>query len=424
MTGKEKKEVVEIPSKLYCKTCGKLLKNSEFYTSYNVEKYPNGGKLDECRKCITMLVNVYDPETFVWILREIDVPYIKEVWDATVDKYKDDPTKFSSTSILGRYLTKMHMSQYNMYRFKDTEKIANQEKEDKMKAMRQRGWSEEQITEYFNNEAARQKEEQAQAASRYVEMALKQEGDGYSDKPLPVEEKDEFEDKLTEEDKVKLSIKWGNNYRPSEWVRLEQLYNDMMNSYDIQGAGQIDNLKFICKTSLKANQLIDMNDFDGFQKLSKVYDQLMKSGKLTGAQTKTESGNFVDSIGELVAMCEKEGFIPRFYTEEPRDKVDKVILDLQNYTRDLVTEELNLGNMIEQSLKQIKEQLEEDRNNTDADNAEDDSDLDDEELEKLLFEPQENTGLTVDDIDEINDLEDEMEDSDVAYIEKLLRGEV
>ena len=53
----------------------------------------------------------------------------------------------------------------------------------------------------------------------------------------------------------------------------------MMLSYDIQGAGHIDTLKLICKTSLKANQLIDIGDVDGAQKMVKMYDALMKSGK-------------------------------------------------------------------------------------------------------------------------------------------------
>ena len=54
-----------------------------------------------------------------------------------------------------------------------------------------------------------------------------------------------------------------------------------MESYDIQTAGHIDTLKLVCKTSLKANQLIDIGDIDGYQKVSKVYDNLMKSGNFT-----------------------------------------------------------------------------------------------------------------------------------------------
>jgi DNA mismatch endonuclease (patch repair protein) len=34
---------------------------------------------------------------------------------------------------------------------------------------------------------------------------------------------------------------------------LEELYEQMINSYDIQSAGHIDTLKLVCKTSLKAN---------------------------------------------------------------------------------------------------------------------------------------------------------------------------
>jgi hypothetical protein len=74
----------------------------------------------------------------------------------------------------------------------------------------------------------------------------------------------DFNDELTEEDRLYLRLKWGKSYRPEEWVRLEQLYNEMMDSYDIQTAGHVDTLKLICKTSLKANQLIDIGDVDGF----------------------------------------------------------------------------------------------------------------------------------------------------------------
>ena len=53
----------------------------------------------------------------------------------------------------------------------------------------------------------------------------------------------------------------------------------MTESYDIQGAGHEDILKMVCKTSLKANQLLDIGDVDGAQKMVKMYDSLMKSGK-------------------------------------------------------------------------------------------------------------------------------------------------
>jgi hypothetical protein len=70
---------------------------------------------------------------------------------------------------------------------------------------------------------------------------------------LMEEEENGFDDDLTEEDKTYLRLKWGRTYKPEEWIKLEQLYEEMMGSYDIQTAGHIDTLKMVCKTSLKAN---------------------------------------------------------------------------------------------------------------------------------------------------------------------------
>jgi hypothetical protein len=156
-----------------------------------------------------------------------------------------------------------------------------------------------------------------------------------------------------------------------------------MDSYDIQTAGHVDTLKLICKTSLKANQLIDIGDVDGFQKMSKVYDSLMKSGKFTAAQNKAETGEFIDSISELVEICEKEGFIPRYYIENPMDKVDETLADLKGYTRSLVIEEMNLGNLIENAVKEMarQEAKEEDEDVEDELNLEEIEALKDEDFE-------------------------------------------
>lgn len=42
----------------------------------------------------------------------------------------------------------------------------------------------------------------------------------------------------------------------------------------------------------------------------------MKSGNFTGAQNKLDGNTeYVNSISELVEVCEKEGYIPRFYID-------------------------------------------------------------------------------------------------------------
>jgi hypothetical protein len=199
---------------------------------------------------------------------------------------------------------------------------------------------------------------------------------------------------LTDEDVAYLRLKWGNLYKPEEWVKLEQLYNDMMESYDIQTAGHIDTLKLICKTSLKANQLLDIGDVEGYQKMAKVYDGLMKSGKFTAAQNKAESGEYVDSISELVLVCERDGFIPRYYVEKPEDRIDLILKDLQGYTRTLVMEEMGLGNMIENAVKQIEQDRE-------KENAE--GELSEDEYADLFND--ENEVLSTADFEEFNEFQ-------------------
>ena len=227
-------------------------------------------------------------------------------------------------------------------------------------------------------------------------------------------EQDDFDQDLTDEERTYLRLKWGKAYRPEEWIRLEQLYEEMMGSYDIQTAGHIDTLKLMCKTSLKANQLLDIGDVDGAQKMLKMYDSLMKSGKFQAAQNKAESGEFVDSISELVAICETDGFIPRYYTDGPQDKVDRVLQDMQGYTRTLVTEEMNLGALIERAVKQIEEDRERE--------AQGDSEAadDDEIMENALFADNATSVITDGDIAEFRELEDEWAEEDEELMRAIL----
>ena len=216
---------------------------------------------------------------------------------------------------------------------------------------------------------------------------------------------------LTEEDVAYLRLKWGNLYKPEEWVKLEQLYNDMMESYDIQTAGHIDTLKLICKTSLKANQLIDIGDVEGYQKMQKAYDSLMRSGKFTAAQNKAESGEYVDSISELVLICEKDGFIPRYYVEKPEDRIDLILKDLQSYTRTLVMEEMGLGNMIENAVKQIERDKEKEAT---------EGDLSEDEYADLFND--DNEVLTTEDFEEFNEFQENDANGDLEVSDDGVTG--
>ena len=340
----------------YCEKCNRTMSADQFYGSNNLEKYPEG-KLKQCKKCITMHVDNFNPDTYLWILQECDVPYIPDEWNKLLEGYARDKSKLTGMTILGRYLSKMKLKQYRDYRWKDTEflqELANNKIEQTMK---RQGYDAQQIALAIDKASVSIPEGEL-TQPEYPETPdapnpWAQEEDYFAQQSGGA---DDFVDDLTEEDKKYLRLKWGRTYKPDEWIRLEQLYEEMMASYDVQGAGHIDTLKLVCKTSLKANQLIDIGDIEGFQKMSKVYDSLMKSGKFTAQQNKAETGEYVDSISELVELCEKEGFIPRFYIATPNDQVDATLQDLKHYTHTLVTEEMNLGNLIESAIKAMAQE--------------------------------------------------------------------
>ena len=378
----------------------------QFYGSNNLQKYPNG-KLDTCKKCITMHVDNFNPDTYMWILQECDVPYVPDEWHKLLEKYAYDRDKLTGMTILGRYLSKMKLKQHKDYRWKDTAFLQEMADTKKEQAMKRQGYDAQEIALQLEKDRQYLPEDGIVKEPVYDETPSA---------PYPVEDYfaeqcggEELNIDLTDEDKTYLRLKWGKTYKPEEWVKLEQLYEEMMQSYDIQGAGHIDTLKLICKTSLKANQLIDMGDIEGFQKMSKVYDSLMKSGNFTAAQNKSESGEFVDSIGELIELCEKDGYIERYYVESPNDKVDLTIQDMQRYTRTLIEEETNISTMVEKALRENAKEDEEDAKNNESDII-DEADLSIEDLEKTLRD---------EDYTDFEDFKDELAQEDAKFLESL-----
>ena len=362
----------------YCEKCNRTMNGTEFYSSNNLEKYPNDGKFPVCKKCMTMHVDNWNPDTYLWILQEADVPYVPDEWNKLMEKYGRDPQSMTGMTILGRYLSKMKLKQFKDYRWKDTEFLQQMANNKLEQTMKRQGYDAQQIATAIEKSSIAIPEGELKEPV-YAPPPNAPTEDYFAQQSGEVEQ----ELDLTDEDRTYLRLKWGKTYKPEEWVKLEQLYEEMMASYDIQGAGHKDTLKLICKTSLKANQLIDIGDIEGFQKMSKVYDSLMKSGKFTAAQNKAESGEFVDSIGELIELCEKEGYIERYYIEQPHDKVDLTIQDMQRYTRTLIEDETNISTMVEKALRENAKEDEERAKNAENDIV-DDADLSIEELEKTL----------------------------------------
>ena len=364
----------------YCPRCRKTMADTNFYT------YKNKEKAELCKSCQTAHIDNFDPETFLWLLKEYDVPWIEPEWNVLRDRaYQTAKQKnpnhpmLTGMSVFGKYLSKMKLKQWNKYTWADTEMLkaqrdaqrqaaANGEaelEEDKiaeMKAAYERGEiTEAQYQTYAEIHAPEPEFEKVNGEIQQVGV------DNYAYPQNSDFEQVDLVDvgaDLTDDDKRYLAMKWGRLYRADEWVFLEQKYEGFMSSFDIQGEARIETMKMICKTLLKMNQAIDCGDVDTYQKLSRVYDSMMKSAKFTAAQDKETKTDFVDAVGTMVAYCEEHGGqIPRFEIKEDYDVIDTIISDLKEYNRSLIYEDKALAQEIENYLKnkEISEQMKRER---------------------------------------------------------------
>ncbi len=376
-----------------CTKCGKSMDEGQFYT------YKDGQKTEMCKKCLTMHIDNFEPDTFLWLLEKMDVPYIPEEWNVLRDRaYAKDPHKMNGMSVFGKYLSKMKLKQWKAYGWADGERLREQNAARAEKVREEQAAYEAEIKQQYDEGKISEAQyktlmstETQHAEEPMYGPAPNMDNNPYNENNFMSE--DELIDpasELTTEDKMYLAMKWGRLYKPNEWVELERKYTEMMNSFDIQDSDTTGTLILICKTYLKMNQAIDCGDVSGYNTLSRVYDTLRKSAKFTAAQNKEAKNDYVDSVGELVAICEREGFIPRYATDIPQDKVDVTLKDMNNYVRKLVTQDLGFGQQIEDSIKKLQIQKEMREQEDDFDFDEDEIDgLKDKDYEEYFEEIQE-----------------------------------
>lgn len=141
---------------------------------------------------------------------------------------------------------------------------------------------------------------------------------------------------------------------------MEEMYNSYDNDYVLNTIDRKETVKQICRTHIKANESLEIGDYNSYKALSQVEAELRKTGKFTEAQKQEEKIKTLDTIGELALLCEENGgIIPKYAVdpdEYPQDKIDFTLRDLKNYTYNLAMNELNLGNMIESYIKKLEQQ--------------------------------------------------------------------
>lgn len=90
------------------KTCPKC--GQELRADKNFYKKKDGTYMDLCRKCLTMHVNNFDESTYLWILEEMDFPYVEHIWVKHRDRKYAKNHNLTGMSVLGSYAGSMRLT--------------------------------------------------------------------------------------------------------------------------------------------------------------------------------------------------------------------------------------------------------------------------------------------------------------------------
>lgn len=324
--------IVKGNGKIFCPTCRKTLDEKNFFKTRRTDKHP-AGFLPECKTCIALKVDDGDVQTFLPFLKEVDVPYMPSKWRELVQK-----KPAGGASIIGKYVSMMRMNQYKKYFWQDTENLVESERTALIAAFGQDGMSETD---------AEKKADEAQSLADVQSTQMRT----MTTSPAPstmyglTPETSKYD--LTQEEIDDLKVRWGEDYTEDQYLQLEQLFKDMKEAYIIQDPIAISNAKMICKLTVKMNRFVDIDDVESSSKISRQLDTFIKTANLAPVQQKDRQQTTF-AISQLAFLVEREGgFIPEFYIDNPNDKIDQILADMQAYTEHLVRGESNIAEMVE-----------------------------------------------------------------------------
>lgn len=252
------------------------------------------GRIGICRSCLHELIDFNNRIEVQYVLMLMFVPYIENIWEEMLENEKNP---------FGAYLSKLNLSQYKNYQPGMLHRVTGQ-------------------INAFD-------EDPYGARLRYM-------------KPAQLNQ---------------LKAHWGDNWEPRELVQMQEYYEQMKEDFNIENKAHDDYLRKIVKTSLQSDKYLAEGDIQSFQKMSKVYNDLMKAAEFSAAsKKKKDDTEGVDSVGLIYALAEKKKFIPQYHNKENPDIVDKTEKNLKSFMHRLISNEADLTTLLENAAKRVMEQ--------------------------------------------------------------------
>lgn len=277
-----------------CLGCGtdKIIKNN-FYKSYDSSN--SLGIIPYCKNCIKKMSSddsgSIDLNRFKEMLKKIDRPFLIEYWQSSIE---------SKGNSLGIYFKNLSLKQNRGLTWKDS--VFNR--------------NDNLNIENNNNSNQYNKEDDQNLKEAQEELA------------------NNTNFIITPE----IVRKWGVGYKLDEYRMLEDIYEGMVMSFDIDNRSQEEYLKTACLYQMQNLKAIKEGKAAESQKWGQMFDKYMESGKLKPNQQSDASLGGIQTFSQFYEMIEKnsdKGFIPQF-PDIICDDIDYAIFCFINYTRDLL----------------------------------------------------------------------------------------
>ena len=134
-----------------------------------------------------------------------------------------------------------------------------------------------------------------------------------------------------------MMVKWGFNYKPEQYIKLENFYNQMCETNNIETTGDKDYLKKIAILSMKMDEELEMGNYAQAKQLGDLFSKYMADSKFRASDKNDNDKSGIRTFSQMFAEVEKDGFIPPWSKFEKikgltQDLVDKTIMHIENFT--------------------------------------------------------------------------------------------
>lgn len=140
----------------------------------------------------------------------------------------------------------------------------------------------------------------------------------------------------------KLKKTWGPSYDKDELMFLEEYYNQIIATQNVSTPILQSRARDLCELTLRAKKGI-RSGIDVKKDMDAI-ENIIKNCKFDASSAKNAAD--FESIGELMVYYGKKGWHPKWH-QEPKDSIDFLMENMQNYLKRLVTNEGNFAEQVE-----------------------------------------------------------------------------